>query len=123
MKAGLPANPETVAAKIIQPGQEARVKAIRSLIGPDAWNKVKGADYSNMIQSARDATGNVSGLKLLKAINERGGLMEEIYGANAKDLRELATAMAARDGALPPGSLLPAKLRIQWLPLKMKKKP
>jgi hypothetical protein len=113
MQAGLPPNPEEVAAKIVQPGQEARVKEIRRLVGPEAWKKVAGADYTNLITGATDdVTGAVSGLKLLRSVTERKGLMTEIYGARtAGEITDLARAMASRDGGLPVESLGPGQVR------------
>jgi hypothetical protein len=112
MQAGLPPNPEEVAAKIVQPGQEARVKEIRNLVGPEAWKKVAGADYTNLMTGATDETGAVNGMKLLRAVTERKGLMTEIYGARtANDITELAKQMAVRDGGLPISSLAPGQIK------------
>ncbi len=112
MQAGLPPNPEEVAAKIVQPGQEARVKEIRRMVGPDAWKKVAGADYTNLITGETDETGAVNGMKLLRAVTERKGLMTEIYGARtANEITELAKQMAVRDGGLPISSLAPGQIK------------
>ena len=112
MEAGLPPNPETVASRIIQPGQEARVKTIRKLIGEDNWKQVVGADYTNMIRSSTDETGKVSGVRLLRQISERRGLMKEIYGPQITSrIEELAKTIAARDGSMPVESLAPGALR------------
>jgi hypothetical protein len=112
MKAGLPPNPEEVAAKIVQPGQEARVKEIRNLVGPEAWKKVAGADYTNLITGATDETGAVNGMKLLRSVTERKNLMTEIYGARtANEITELAKQMAVRDGGLPISALAPGQIK------------
>jgi hypothetical protein len=112
MRAGLPPNPEEVAAKIVQPGQEARVKEIRRMVGPDAWKKVAGADYTNLMTGATDETGAVNGMKLLRAVTERKGLMTEIYGARtANEITEMAKQMAVRDGGLPISALAPGQVK------------
>jgi hypothetical protein len=112
MKAGLPPDAETVAATIVQPGQEARVREVRKLVGEDIWKRVAGADYSRMMTEATDETGQVSGQRLLRQIRERGKLMAQVYGDDqSREITEFAKAMAARDGKLDPRLLAPGKLK------------
>ena len=112
MRAGIEPNPETVAAKILKPDNVARVKEIRRLVGKDAWQKVAGADYTNLITHATDETGAVNGMKLLRGVTERKALMTEIYGAKtANEITELAKSMASRDGGLPVEALAPGQIR------------
>lgn len=112
MEAGLPPDPQTVAARIIQPGYEARVKQVRKLVGENVWRQVRAADFDRILGEARDsATGDVDGAKLLAEINARGSLIDEVYGQPfAGDLRDLARAFAARDGKIPIDALQPGKL-------------
>lgn len=113
MEAGITPDPETVAARIVQPGYEARVKQVHKLLGENVWRQVRSADLNRMLGEARDATtGQVDGAKLLAEINNRGGsLMDEVYGSPfAGDLRELARAFAARDGQIPIEALQPGKI-------------
>lgn len=112
LKAGLPPDPEKVAGAIVQPGQSARVREIRKLVGEEMWGRVAGADYSRMMQAATDETGQVSGLSLLSEIQNRGKLMTEVYGAKqAGEIEELARSLAARDGHLDPEMLRAGNLR------------
>jgi hypothetical protein len=112
LRAGITPDPETIARQILKPGNEARVAAIRQMVGPDTWKKVVGADYTNLISAATDDTGAVSGVKLLHQVTLRKGLMERIYGPRiAADVTGLARAMAARDSGLPIESLAPGVVR------------
>lgn len=112
MAAGLPPDPETVAARIVQPGQEARVKMVRKLVGEEAWKKVAGADYANIVRSSTDpVTGAVDGVRFLTEVNSRRELMQEVYGnRNAAEIREVAKTMAVRDGSLPASMLRPGQM-------------
>ena len=123
MKAGLPSDPEKVASRILQPGNEARVRTVRGLLGEEVWNKVRAADYSNIMRAAQDKTGAVDGMTLLHEVTRRGKMLDEVYGAStAKDLRELAAAMAVRDGGLPVEQLTPGVLKDTLTGLKAEQK-
>lgn len=121
MESGIPADSEKIASMIIQSGQEARVKTIKGLVGPEVWQRVAGADYSNMIRASTDETGAINGIRLMREIANRKGLMTHIYGDKAsKMIEDLAKTIAARDGkidvqALNPGVLKDtvAKLKLQ----------
>jgi len=116
----IPADPEEIARVILQPRYTARVLAIKGMVGADTWKAVVGADYSRMIESATNkATRKVSGIQLLSQITERRGLMNIVYGPQkTAEIRELAQAMAERDGELPlealtPGAARPALARLK----------
>lgn len=112
MRAGIMPDPETVAHQIIKPGNIERVKEVRRMVGPDAWKKVVGADYTNIIHSATDDIGAVDGMKLLHQVTLRGPLMDEVYGKTvSKDITQLARSMAVRDSGLPITALNPGLLK------------
>lgn len=123
MKAGIPPDAETVAKTILQPGYEARVKVVKGLVDKQTWQKVAGADYSNIIKASTDETGNVSGVKFLGQVTQRAKLMEEVYGKRAAgEITEMARALAARDGALPVEAMAPGTFRETLTQLKGEEK-
>lgn len=112
MEAGLTPDPEEVARQIIQPGQEARVKEIRQLVGESTWKNVAGADYSRMIRAATDETGKVDGSRFLEEIRTRRTLMPVVYGDKlAGQIEELAKTIAARDDKIPVEALKPGAIQ------------
>ena len=111
LHAGLPPDPETIAAQIVKPGQEARVKEIRKLVGESVWKRVAGADYSRMVQASTDETGQIDGIKLLAQIKQRGKAMAVTYGDNvSKQIETLARTTAMRDGKLPIAAVQPGRV-------------
>lgn len=112
LEAGLPPDPEVIAGQIVRPGQEARVREVRKMVGEQVWSRVAGADYSRMVQAATGDDGQVDGAVLLSQINQRGKLMGAVYGDNLSgQITELARALAVRDGKLPVSALSPGAIR------------
>lgn len=112
LQAGIQPNAETVAAKIVQPGNIERMRTVRGLIGRDAWARVAGADYNTMMKQATDdVTGMVDGARLMRQVRDRGDAMEMLYGPQAFDIEELAKTLAVRDGKLPLDALQPGRAR------------
>jgi hypothetical protein len=112
LEAGLPPDPEEIARQIVQPGQEARVKGIRKLVGEQVWKRVAGADYARLIRDATNDTGEIEGTRLLAEVRARGNLMPVVYGDKlSQQIEELARSVAVRDGKLPPDALAPGRVR------------
>lgn len=112
LQAGLSPDPEEIARQIVQPGQEARVKEIRKLVGENAWKRVAGADYARMLRSSTTPTGEIDGTRLLSEVRQRRQLLSVVYGDQLSgQIEELARTMAARDGVLPAEALAPGRMR------------
>lgn len=102
MRAGIPANPEAVASRILKGGNNARIATVKQLVGPETWKKVVGSDWKNFVTEATDETGAVSGVKMLRQLADRKGIMDQVYGPKfTKEITELSQAIAMRDGHLP----------------------
>lgn len=111
LEAGLPPDPEEIARQIVQPGQEARVKEIRKLVGDSVWKRVAGADYARMMRASTTEGGGIDGARLLSEVRQRRQLMAVVYGDNlSKQIEELARTVAVRDEHLPPEALAPGRL-------------
>jgi hypothetical protein len=112
LESGLPPDPEEIARQIVQPGQEARVKEIRNMVGENVWKRVAGADYSRMMRAATDEQGQVDPMRLLAEIKQRRQLMSTVYGDNLSGkIEELARSLAVRDGKLPAEALAPGRIQ------------
>lgn len=112
LRAGIQPNPETIAQRIVQPGNIERMQTIRKMVGGDVWKRVASADYSRLLRDATDdVTGMVDGASMLREVRNRGEAMSELYGASARDIEELAKTLAARDGKLPVDALQPGQAR------------
>lgn len=110
LEAGLPPDPEEIARQIVQPGQEARVKEIRKLVGDAVWKRVAGQDYQRIIRASTDETGQIDGARMLAEVRSRRQLMSVVYGDNvARQIEEVARAAATRDEALPVEALAPGR--------------
>lgn len=119
---GIPPDPEAIAAKILKSGNTERIATIKQLIGPENWKKVVGADYKNLMSDSLDEFGNVDGPRLLRELNARGPSLDTVYGKFAKELKELAHVMAARDGRLPVDELSPSNAKLTLENLKKEQK-
>lgn len=101
-RAGLPPDPSIIAKTIVQPGQEARVKEIRKLVGEDTFRRVMAADWQNMLGTVTAQDGTISGRKLYSEVTRRGKLMDTVYGPEeAARIRNLAETLSAMDGHIP----------------------
>lgn len=113
-RAGLPPDPAVIARMIVQPGQEARVREIRKLVGEDTFKRVMAQDWQNMLGSAtsKDGSETISGQALYREVMKRGKLLEAVYGdTEAARIRDVSQALSARDEKLPPDMLEPGKIR------------
>jgi hypothetical protein len=111
--AGTPPNPEEIARLVIDPRNSARVSTIRKMLGEDTFRRVAMADWSRMVQGATDgATGQVTGIKLLRELGSRGDMLESIYGKEtAGRMLKYAEGLAALDGKVSSESLSAGKMK------------
>lgn len=104
-RSGMPADPEKIAALILQPGQTAKVATLRTVVGEEVWKRVQSADLQNLLRATNstNVVGKkvIDGMKLLEQLNQRGSLIKAVHGEkNAADLEELAKGLAARKGQM-----------------------
>lgn len=103
-------NPEFVLPAFVKRGNIADIQEIRKLIGPKAWEDVKGAYIQDLLfTQAKDVSGTISGKKLQNVLTKMTpGTMNEILGkAGSKELQLFAeTAMAVQQRAAGGGGML-----------------
>lgn len=103
-------NPEYVLPAFIKRGNIADIQEVRKLIGPRAWEDVRGAYIQDLLfTQARDTSGILSGKKLQNILNKMTPeTMIEIFGkASTKEIKLFAdTAMAIQQKAAGGGGML-----------------
>jgi hypothetical protein len=104
--------PEKVVATVLKDGLTDRAQRIKLLVSLDTWKAVAAADWRSMVDDATGLDGKVNGAKLMRAMEDRGGVMAVTYGdAEAKQMMETAKRMAAIDGKIPADMLSPGNFR------------
>ena len=89
-----------------------RVTTVRQVVGEDAWRTVQAADTRNMLREARrlapegESKTAISGKALQSIFEERGNMLDAIYGKEtAAKWRTYADMLAALDGKISPLAL------------------
>jgi hypothetical protein len=119
-KSGIPVNPEVVANQIVDLGSVERTKTILSLLTPESRRAVAAADMKNIIGDAArktDPSGAgkiIEGDALLKTLDERGALLDAVYGPVygqkfVGTIKEQAKRLAAIDGKIEVSALTPGR--------------
>jgi len=110
---GTPPNPEEIARLFIDPRNSARVSTLRKMVGEDTFRRVAIADWNRMVQGATDgATGQITGIKLLRELGSRGDMLDDIYGKEtAGRMRRYAEGLAAIDGKVSAEAMSPGKMK------------
>lgn len=109
MKTGLQPNPEVTANILAEYGQDERTRFIMKTLTPEVRRKVGEAYMRGIFSDAERMTGSndflTSGRSLLKALNDRGSVLDEvydpIYGKGFVDkLKDATKNLAALDGRI-----------------------
>lgn len=102
-RAGLPPDPNVIARTIFQPGQEARVREIRKLIGEDTFKRAAAVHWSeNIAGPLTGQDGTISGQRLYQKLAQQGELLDTVYGKQDADrMRNLAQLLSGMDGHMP----------------------
>lgn len=113
---GLPPDPSVVAGLIAKPGYTKQAETIRELVGPDMWRQIASQDWQNLMLKASKQTADrgdvVDGRKLRNLLNQRGQMLDTVYGPKmASEIRQYADQLAVRDGTLPATELNPGNFR------------
>lgn len=118
-RAGMPPDPGMIADTIAKVGQSKRAETIMGVLTPETRRAVAAADMKNIISDAAKATGSqggkeIAGDSLLNVLNERGALLDTVYGpVYGKEfvgkLKEYAKQLAAIDGKVDVAALQPGK--------------
>lgn len=113
-RAGLPPDPNIVARTIFQPGQEARVREIRKLIGEDTFKRAAAVHWQeNILAPVTGQDGTVSGQRLYQKLTQQGDLLDTVYGKEGADrMRNLAQLLSGMDGYLPAAKMQPGFAQI-----------
>lgn len=108
-KTGIPPDPSVIAREVTATGYTRRAEEIKKLVGKDAWDRVAAADYETMLRQATRTTETgeqVGGKSLINILRQRGPMLDTVYGpTKAKELREYAQRLAAKDGAISSEAL------------------
>ena len=116
-KAGLPPDPVMVARQVVQAttGNSSRLKEILQIAGPKVAEKIRSADYDDIMALSKDPlTGDVDGKSLLTHLEkrEKDGTLSLLWGdKEASAILEQARKLAARHGAAPVELLPPGQFR------------
>lgn len=112
-RAGLPPDPSVIAKTIFQPGQEARVREIRHLIGEDTFRRAAAVHWSENIAGPITAQdGNISGQRLYQKLMQQGDLLDTVYGKQEADrMRNLAQLLSGMDGHMAAEKMQPGLAR------------
>ena len=114
---GMPRDPEAIVKVVTAPGRSSRTSTIRRIVGEDTWRRVQSVHMQRFMDGvtsvAPDGKRVVDGLAILKKLR---GDAEESFAAvhgpdGVKQIKEIATMVAARKGALNPDVLANGNLR------------
>lgn len=109
-RGGVP--PDKVAQFIAQPGMVDKFNRIAKVLGPDTMSQVASARWAKILETSVDPmSGEVSGRRLAKQLNDLGPILDRLYGpVEATRMRVYARQLSALDGDVSAEGLVPGKV-------------
>lgn len=87
-------------------GSSEQVARLKSLLPSKVWGKVQRGVFDNMMQDVSSPNKVVDSGSLYKAIQDKGGVLEAIYGADkARNIRVYSKYLAGKNGDIDLSSL------------------